>query len=117
MSITQSTRQESYKVILETLGQRQAAVYHELELLGDTGATAGELALIMHEKEYFPKPERNFVHPRLTELHLAGVVEVCGKRKCGVTGRTCGIYRVALDDGEQAYYAEPAPESEQLTLF
>jgi hypothetical protein len=117
MSITMQTRRESYHQILETLGQRQADVLHELQLIGSDGCTAGELAKIMHEKNYFPKPERNFVHPRLTELKDAGVVEVIGKRKCNVTGKTCGIYRVVEDDGESAFYAGLEKQSEQLQLF
>lgn len=93
MSITHETRLESYNEILETLGKRQADVYNELHIIGDIGATAGELARTMYERGYFPKPERNFVHPRLNELNNAGVVTVVGKRKCTVTGKTCGVYR------------------------
>jgi len=98
--ITKETRRESFYQILESLGQRQYDVM--LELYETPGVTANELALKMYKKGYFPRPERNFVHPRLTELMQAGLIRVAGKRKCSVTGRNCAIYvPVELDDDTQ----------------
>jgi hypothetical protein len=93
LTITNETKRESYESIQPLLGQRQLEVYTVLRSYGPFGATANELATLMAVFGYFPKPERNFVHPRLNELVEMGRVEVAGKRKCNVSGRTCAVYR------------------------
>lgn len=93
MRITQQTRRQSLDKVRETLGKRQAAVLYELYLVGEAGVTAGELARIMYDKHYFGTIERNNVHPRLNELERMEAAEICGKRKCAVSGKTCALYR------------------------
>lgn len=94
MTITNETKRNSYESIQPILGPRQLEVYTVLRSYGAVGATAGELATLMAGFGYFPKPERNFVHPRLNELVELGRVEIVGKRRCNVSGRTCAVYRV-----------------------
>lgn len=94
---TLETRNQSYKEVLENLSARQDVVFKELQ--GFTqGSTAGELAVHMWDKNYFPLPERNNVHPRLNEMIKLNVVEVDGKRKCSVTGKTCSVYKIKEDN-------------------
>lgn len=91
--ITSETRRQSYEEILTTLGKRQNQVLTELSKF-PKGQTAGELAVHMWDLNYFDLPERNNVHPRLNEMIKLDIVEVVGKRKCSVTGKTCAVYKV-----------------------
>lgn len=93
MSVTAETRKESFEVIKATLPTRQEDVLSNLATFTD-GVTAGELAMHMWDKNFVALPDRNSVHPRLTELVVAGLVVVDGKRKCSITGRTCSIYKI-----------------------
>lgn len=70
MSIKQEIRRESYDAIFETLDTRQAVVLDELHRC--PRLTANELAARLWRKGAIPKPERNYVQPRLTELVKAG---------------------------------------------
>jgi hypothetical protein len=94
LTITNETKRESYVSIKAISSQRQLEVYTVLRSYGLLGATANELATLMAGLGYFPKPERNFVHPRLNELVEMDRVEVISKRKCNVSGKTCAVYRV-----------------------
>ena len=55
--------------------------------------TADDIALQMYEKGYVEYPERNYAHPRLTELMYKGKVEVVGKEISTYTGRKVSVYR------------------------
>src|SRR5690606_3546169 len=94
-AITKVTRRMSYEEILEGLGQRHQMI---LEALRERPrSTARELALFLWERKAIPMPERNFVHPRLTELMQAGLVEAVDKKRCPITGKMVAVYELASD--------------------
>jgi len=102
--ITQETRRESYKEVKKSIGDRQQMILDALR--ERPRSTARELALYLWEQRKIPQAERNYVHPRLTELVDDGLVRVVGKRKCPVTGRMVAVYELA----------DEKPEIEQGTL-
>lgn len=91
--MTIETRNRSFKEIKETLSQRQIDIVNNLKTFTE-GSTAGELAMHMWDKNVVTLPDRNSVHPRLTELVSLKIVEVTGKRKCTITGKTCSVYKI-----------------------
>jgi len=94
-AITKLTRRMSYEEILGSLGPRYQAI---LEALRERPrSTARELALFLWERKAIPMPERNFVHPRLTELMQAGLVEAVDKKRCPITGKMVAVYELASD--------------------
>lgn len=109
--ITLETRRMAYDEILETLGPRYRAILEELKESGE--ATARELAVALWQKGQIPTPERNFVHPRLTELMTAGIVEAVDKKVCGITGKTVAVYTVK----PEARGMQTEPEQGQLQLW
>jgi len=83
----------SYEEILGSLGPRYQAI---LEALRERPrSTARELALFLWERKAIPMPERNYVHPRLTELMKAGIVAAVDKKKCPITGKMVAVYELA----------------------
>lgn len=91
--ITRETRRKSFQEIKKSLPERQAMI---LDALKDRPqSTARELALYLWKRGKIPSPERNYVHPRLTELVDDGLVRVVGKRICSVTGKMVAIYDLA----------------------
>lgn len=94
-NITKQTRKESYNEIINNLGERQLAVYVNLQQF-DNGATAKELAVHMHQLGLVASPERNSVHPRLNELVAKGLVEVAGKKLCAFTNRKVAVYKASV---------------------
>lgn len=92
--ITRETRLEAYQDVLEAIGPRHHDILREMRGYVKSGVTAGELAYLMWKKEYFKIPERNKVHPRLTEMVDLGLLEVTGKRKCRISGKTCAVYNI-----------------------
>lgn len=111
MKITRETRRMAYDEILETLGPRYRAILEELKESGE--ATARELAVSLWQKGQIPTPERNFVHPRLTELMTAGIVQAVDKKICGVTGKTVAVYAMTA----KAREIQTEPEQGQLQLW
>lgn len=93
--ITHETRRESYDAILETLNSRQEIVYRELEKY--PRLTANEIAARLWEKGLIRTPDRNYVHPRLTEMVQDGRVATVGKRTCSISGKKCAVY-VSVDE-------------------
>ena len=92
MSITKETRRESYHAVKPTVNERQQAV---LQILRECGAmTAREVAAELHRRGVTPTNERNFTAPRLTELCVAGLVRVVGKKICDKTGRNVAVWEV-----------------------
>jgi DNA-binding HxlR family transcriptional regulator len=87
----------SYHEILESCGEMQRKCLYAFSVLGSP-KTANELAKKMANSGAIPYFDRNFVHPRLNELVEKGLVEVKGKRKCTVTGKTCAEYYLS-DEG------------------
>lgn len=96
--ITQETRRESYKEVKKSIGYRQQMILDALR--ERPRSTARELALYLWEQRKIPQAERNYVHPRLTELVDDGLVRVVGKRKCPVTGRMVAVYELADEKPE-----------------
>lgn len=94
MKITMETRRQSYGEILENLGPRYRAILEALQESQE--ATARELALSLWQKGQIPTPERNFVHPRLTELMKAGIVEAADKKVCRITGKMVAVYELTV---------------------
>jgi len=91
-AITKVTRRMSYEEILEGLGQRHQMI---LEALRERPrSTARELALYLWEKGMIPSPERNYTHPRLTELMKAGIVAAVDKKRCPITGKMVAVYEI-----------------------
>lgn len=70
--------------------------YNEIkEILTERGQlTAKQIAILMFKKGYIPTPERNYSSPRLTELCIAGEVEVIGKERCEYTGKKVSVFQL-----------------------
>lgn len=56
--------------------------------------TAKEIAMMMWQRGYIPTGERNFAHPRLTELATKGIVDTVGKKVCEYTGKKVTVYQL-----------------------
>lgn len=109
--VTMETRQLSYEEVLENLGARHQAVLEALE--ESPQSTAREIAVALWKKGIIPLPERNYVHPRLTELMDLGIVEPVDKRKCKYTGKMVAVYELtAKVNGVQT-----EPEQGQLDFW
>lgn len=87
MEITEKTRAESFKLV-----PRQERYKQIVECLKEREMTAHEVALRMCQKGFIPYADRNFSHPRLTELTYKGIVEVVGEKIDNWTGRKCAVY-------------------------
>lgn len=92
-NITTETRNESFKTILESIGERQQVVVDYLRDF-DEPLSASEIAYGLYINGFVPTPERNSVHPRLTELTKLGIVHVVGKRKDPITNRKVAVYEL-----------------------
>lgn len=92
-TITKETKKESYNYVLTNLGERQKQVFNYLLKTFVNGASAKELSVAMYNDGVVPSPERNSVHPRLTELIEANLVKVIGKKTCQFTNRKVAIYK------------------------
>jgi len=92
-AITKLTRRMSYEEIIRSLGPRYQAILEALRKR--PRSTARELALYLWERRAIPMPERNFVHPRLTELMQAGIVAAVDKKRCPITGKMVAVYELA----------------------
>lgn len=83
---------ESYKEIRNTLGDRYKMCLRGLNELGE--ATANELAMHLANNKVLPFFNRNFVHPRLTELVEKQLIAEVGNKKDPISGRKCIVYKV-----------------------
>ena len=90
---TKETRKESYDIVIESLGERQKAVYKTLKASFPKVATAKDLAVLMFKSKLVGSPERNSTHPRLNELVEKGLIKVIGKKTCQYTDRRVAIYQ------------------------
>lgn len=90
--ITLETRRMSYEEVIGSLGERHRLV---LEALRERPrSTARELAMYLWKRGDIPMPERNFVHPRLTELMKTGLVAAVDKKRCPITGKMVAVYKL-----------------------
>ena len=92
-NITTETRNASFEEILGTIGERQQVVIDYLKE-SDEPLSASEIAYGLYTRGLVPTPERNSVHPRLTELTKLGIVHVAGKEKDLVTNRKVAVYEL-----------------------
>ena len=92
-NITIETRNASFEELLETIGDRQQVVVDYLKE-SDEPLSASEIAYGLYTNGLVPTPERNSVHPRLTELAKLGIVRVVGKEKDLITNRKVAVYEL-----------------------
>lgn len=90
---TTETRNASFEEVLKTIGDRQQVVVDYLKAF-DEPLSASEIAYGLYINGLVPTPERNSVHPRLTELTKLGIVHVIGKRKDPITNRKVAVYEL-----------------------
>lgn len=95
-NITTETRNKSFEEILTTIGDRQRVVVDYLEAFNEP-LSASEIAYGLYINGLVPTPERNSVHPRLTELTKLGIVHVVGKEKDRVTNRKVAVYELVKE--------------------
>ncbi|MNS51593.1 hypothetical protein D3C72_842800 [compost metagenome] len=91
--ITMETRRESYREVWNVLAERHQQCLQGLTDLSGR-ATANELAMHLYRAGTTPYFSRNYVHPRLHELIRMGFVEVVGKKKDEITGKSVAIYHL-----------------------
>lgn len=105
--MTRTTSIEAYNQIKDEglLGTLQFAVYEKLFRYGPL--TQGELW-----SQHFPDFQRHDIGPRVAELHKFGVVVSVGRRKCGVSGRTCMVWDVS-----DALPIKPEPREPKDTII
>ena len=93
---TLETRTESYESV-----DRKKRYKQIIEILyGGKEMTAKEIAVEMWNKGYIPTSERNFSHPRISELLKVGVVDCIGKKKCSYTNKMVSVFKL-LEDYER----------------
>ncbi|ADM73623.1 hypothetical protein LaPh949_gp065 [Lactococcus phage 949] len=95
-NITIETRNASFEEILETISDRQRVVIDYLEAF-DEPLSASDIAYGLYINGLVPTPERNSVHPRLTELTKMGIVHAVGKKKDRVTNRKVAVYELVKE--------------------
>ena len=90
--ITHETRREAHEKIKPKKPGRKQLILKTLESMGE-GTAVGVARRLCHQG-YIAYPDRNYVHPRLTELSDAGIVETFRKEKDIRTGRMVAVYRI-----------------------
>ncbi|HAU85139.1 MAG TPA: hypothetical protein DCW90_06450 [Lachnospiraceae bacterium] len=93
MKRIKATSIESYQIVKETLDRRYDICIRGLKELKE--ATANELALYLFEIGEAPMFNRQFVHPRLTELVDMKIIKIVGKKKDAISNRNCLLYSLA----------------------
>lgn len=84
------TRKESYDKVDKSKRYMQIK-----QILKEYGSlTAKQIAILMNKKGFTSNDDRNNSAPRLTELCIAGEVEIIGKTKCEYTGKTVSVYQI-----------------------
>lgn len=64
-----------------------------LEVLADRQMTAHEIAREMYERKMIPKPERQAVAPRISELlNEKGLLDAVGKKPDFESGKLVGVF-------------------------
>lgn len=92
MKNVRETSIESYREVSKTMGDRYKVCLRGLSELGE--ATANELAMHLANSNVLPFFNRNFVHPRLTEMVNKQLIVEVGKKIDPISGRKCMIYKV-----------------------
>lgn len=84
------TRHESYQKV-----DKRKRYMQIKQILKEYGSlTAKQIAILMNKKGFTSNDDRNNSAPRLTELCIAGEVEIIGKTKCEYTGKTVSVYQI-----------------------
>lgn len=84
------TRKESYDKV-----DKRKRYMQIKSILKEYGSlTAKQIAILMNKKGFTNNDDRNNSAPRLTELCIAGEVEIIGKTKCEYTGKTVSVYQI-----------------------
>ena len=91
MKNVRETSKESFKEVKKNLGERYKVCLRGLSELGE--ATANELAMHLTNSNVLPFFNRNFVHPRLTEMVDKKLIVEVGKKIDPISGRKCMIYK------------------------
>lgn len=90
MSVTETTRQESYELLdSSTMRKNIIEVLNRTDVL-----SAREIAIELWKEKLIPFPVRQAVAPRLTELEYDGIVEAVGKVKDEATKRNVAVYKL-----------------------
>jgi len=93
MSVTKSTRKESYESLdKENLYRNIVDV-----LTGNARLTAREISVVLYSRGLVEYPVRQAVAPRLTELVNMGVIKVDGKIYDYKTQRNVAAYRLVAE--------------------
>jgi hypothetical protein len=91
--ILKETRMDSYKGIQEVSKTRQELCIDMITKLGGK-ATANEITMELYLGGHILSYDTNYAKPRLHELLENEVVEVIGKKKDSISGRSCAIYTI-----------------------
>ena len=94
MGVTTLARNESYREVSKTLGNRHNMILKHMENFPNRSFTARELAVELHASGLISSPERNQTHPRLNELVLMGKITVTGLVRDITTGRSVSAYTI-----------------------
>ena len=91
MKNVRETSKESFREVKKNLGDRYKICLRGLSELGE--ATANELAMHLVNTNVLPFFNRNFVHPRLTEMVDKELIVEVGKKIDPISGRKCIVYK------------------------
>jgi hypothetical protein len=84
------TRKESYDKV-----DKNKRYFQIKGILKEYGSlTAKQIAILMNKRGFTNNDDRNNSAPRLTELCIAGEIEIIGKVKCEYTGKTVSVYKL-----------------------
>lgn len=88
---TFENRRESYETVDKKKRYKQI-----LEIMIDNKEpmTAKEISVEMYKRGFTPTSERNFSHPRISELLKNGVVDCIGKKKCLYTNKMVSVFEL-----------------------
>lgn len=92
MSITTETRREAHEEMAPKRRARQVAILSALRRYG--AMTSEELVDRLLAEGAIDRYDLNAVSPRLTELKELGEVEVTGKRKSRISGRSTAVWAI-----------------------
>ena len=73
---------------------RQTTILEVLARGDPGGMTADEIAAVLYEQGEIPKPDSDYIQPRLSEMKKLGKVAVSGKRKNPNTKWKTSIWKV-----------------------
>lgn len=89
--VTYTTRSEANETVDKTKRYKQI-----IEILEDNKEpmSAKEISVEMYKRRFTPTSERNFSHPRISELLKIGVLDCIGKKKCQYSNKMVGVFEL-----------------------